>query len=641
MANLASERKPIRQRVANGTNQRHSGWRRSILFAGLIATMALFSAAAAHATPYTVNTLIDSSGASNCSLRDAINAANGSPTSGSTCTTPGAGTDTINFGVNGSISLGSTLPPITDPNLTITGPTTSPGITIDGVGKYQVMDVFSGATHIANLTIANGNASGASGDGGGIEVNKGSTLTVTNSTLSDNSATAGFGGGIENAGTLTVTNSTFSGNSGIAVFGGGIFNLGTLTVTNSTFSGNSAIGGLGGGIFNNGTATLKGTILAASTGDNCVGTIIDGGYNIADDKSCGFSKTGMADNGDGVDPMLAGGLANNGGPTFTIALLMGSPAIDAIPLASCTDQATPPNPLTTDQRGYVRPSPAHPTMCDIGAYEDNSIPSCISLGNALSFALESVGGNVTMGTNASVGKGTIPAGSVAGLDVSLGNSSGIGQNAISSSSALVLGTNANVSGACVTGGSPITISGSAARCGSTDTSGTSPLLTEYSESGTDASTFETAVIDATPTQSIGGFTLAVGGSRTLTDTVSGGLNLIRINGDVVLNNSSSLRLAGGTGDTLVVDITGNLSLGTNSHIQLSGLSPNQVVIKVRGAVSNWGDSSSINGTLLALDSVCAAGINDSVNGAVICGGAATFGSSLRVGFNPATNVCVP
>src|SRR5580700_9823512 len=123
MANLASERKPIRQRVANGTNQRHSGWRRSILFAGLIATMALFSAAAAQATPYTVNTLIDSNGASNCSLRDAINAANGSPTSGSTCTTPGTGTDTINFGVgvDGPISLGSTLPPITDPNLTITG----------------------------------------------------------------------------------------------------------------------------------------------------------------------------------------------------------------------------------------------------------------------------------------------------------------------------------------------------------------------------------------------------------------------------------------------------------------------------------------------------------------------------------------
>jgi CSLREA domain-containing protein len=91
MANLASVRKPIRQRVANGADQRRSGWRRSTLFAGLIATMALFSAAAAQATPYTVDMLNDSSGASNCSLRDAINAANGSPTSGSTCTINGNG----------------------------------------------------------------------------------------------------------------------------------------------------------------------------------------------------------------------------------------------------------------------------------------------------------------------------------------------------------------------------------------------------------------------------------------------------------------------------------------------------------------------------------------------------------------------
>jgi predicted acyltransferase (DUF342 family) len=104
---------------------------------------------------------------------------------------------------------------------------------------------------------------------------------------------------------------------------------------------------------------------------------------------------------------------------------------------------------------------------------------------------------------------------------------------------------------------------------------------------------------------------------------------------------ASLTLKGAAGDTVVVDITGNLSLGINSHIQLSGLSPNQVVIKVRGAISNWGDSSSINGTLHALDSACAGGINDSVTGAVICGRDATFGSSLRVGFDRATNVCVP
>src|SRR5580700_6869537 len=191
MASLASERKRIRQRVANGADQRRSGWRRSTLFAGLIAALALMGAATAQATPYIVNTLNDSNGAGNCSLRDAINAANGIPTSGSTCTTPGTGTDTIDFGVNGTISLGSTLPTITDANLTITGPTASPGTTVDGGNTHEVMDVLSGATHIANLTIANGKANA----------------------------------------------------------GGGIFNTGTLTVTDSTFSGNSAsVGGLGGGI---------------------------------------------------------------------------------------------------------------------------------------------------------------------------------------------------------------------------------------------------------------------------------------------------------------------------------------------------------------------------------------------------------
>jgi hypothetical protein len=489
-------------------------------------------------------------------------------------------------------------------------------------------------------------------------------LTITNSTFSNNDANDG-GGIYSNSGTLVVTGSTFSTNTGSDSGGGGIFlRLTVATITNSTFASNIAHDGaaveVGGGssltmtnstvttssstngaIATLGPSSLKSTILALNgSGGSCgFAGVADASYNLSDDASCNFSATGSNNNVTtlNLDPS---GLQKNGGPTKTIALEAGSAAIDKIPVADCTDQATPPNPVTADQRGYLRPSPAHPAMCDIGAFEDNSA-LCLTLGNALNFALESVGGDVTTGANASIGKGATPASSVGGLDVSLGNSSGVGQNAISSSSALILGTNANVSGACVTGGSPITVSGSAARCGSTDTSGTNPLLTEYSESGTDASTFERAVIDATPTQSIGGFTLAIGGSRTLTDSVVGAFNLVRINGDVVLNNSSSLTLKGAADDTVVVDITGNLSLGTNSHIQLSGLLPNQVVIKVRGAISNWGNSSSINGTLLALDSACAAGINDSVNGAVICGRNATFGNSSRVNFNPATNVCVP
>ncbi len=68
-------------------------------------------------------------------------------------------------------------------------------------------------------------------------------MTVTDSTLSGNSAGVGSGGGIDNSGTVMVTNSTLSGNSvsfGPNNNGGGIANSGTLTVIDSTLSGNSA-----------------------------------------------------------------------------------------------------------------------------------------------------------------------------------------------------------------------------------------------------------------------------------------------------------------------------------------------------------------------------------------------------------------
>ena len=118
------------------------------------------SAVTANATTYTVNTLNDSSGNGDCSLRDAINAANGNPTSRSTCTTPGSGNDTIKFSVPGTITLGSTLPAIanTAPNsLTING--SGQSITVNGNHAVEVMVVNSGATlSLANLTIADGNS---------------------------------------------------------------------------------------------------------------------------------------------------------------------------------------------------------------------------------------------------------------------------------------------------------------------------------------------------------------------------------------------------------------------------------------------------------------------------------------------------
>jgi hypothetical protein len=396
------------------------------------------SAAGAWAT-ITVNSLADPGEPGICALRDAITAAN-TMTATNGCVA-GKGHDTIVFSVTGTIKLTETLPWVTDSNLTINGPA-SPGITIDGGGAVQVMAVFSPITlKLDHLTIAHGaggiavfgataiisnstfSANGLSfGSGGGIE-SEDSTLTVTNSTFSDNGADAGagidisggtatisdstfsrntvghFGGGIVifPGTTATISNSTFSGNSttfggggGIAVFGGTaiisnstfsgstgggiLINSGNAAITNSTFSGNT-----GGAIDNLNSASVKGTVIAGqASGGNCSGPITDLGYNISDDDSCGFTATGSLND---TDPMLdPAGLSNNGGPTQTIALVSGSPAIDAIPLASCTDQDG--NPLTTDQRGFPRPD-AGENVCDVGAYEfqdfagDPGTASCI------------------------------------------------------------------------------------------------------------------------------------------------------------------------------------------------------------------------------------------------------------------------
>jgi hypothetical protein len=335
--------------------------------------VALALSTLANAATITVNSLADPGAPGICALRDAITAAN-SQTKVNGCKA-GSGNDTIKLSVSGTITLADTLPQLTDSRLNVSGP-----ITIDGGSNVQVMQIADGATvTINNLTIADGV--------GGIE--NGGTLTVTKSTFSANSDF--YGGGIfNNGGTLVVTNSTFSGNSGS--IGGGIDNDGggTLTITNSTFSSNNAaLYEYGGDINAFATVTLKNTIVAGNSGaPNCFGTITDLGYNISDDSSCGFSKTGKANNGDNVNPMLSSdGLTNNGGPTQTIALIAGSPAIDVIPLADCTDQDgdTPrerrsPIRLKTDQRGFPRPD-AGESVCDIGAFETQDSCSQNQQGN--------------------------------------------------------------------------------------------------------------------------------------------------------------------------------------------------------------------------------------------------------------------
>jgi hypothetical protein len=264
---------------------------------------------------------------------------------------------------------------------------------------------------VTNSTLNNNSATYGGGiynGSAGTNLTDPSTLTVSYCTLSNNSAI--YGGAILNDGIqslafvrTTVTNSTLNNNS--ATYGGGIYNNGqdalvrgsgfrtaALTVTNSTLSNNSASFG-GGGVFNNGSsgnggsgsasATLNYVTLTGSTGGgiynfgdsgtaefflyttllnagpsgsnitNSSGVVTSSGYNLSSDNGSGLLGPSDLIN---TDPKL-GPLQDNGGPTFTHALLSGSPAIDQAPFDR-----------QGDQRGYPRIG-----YGDIGAFEFQSL----------------------------------------------------------------------------------------------------------------------------------------------------------------------------------------------------------------------------------------------------------------------------
>jgi hypothetical protein len=275
-------------------------------------------------------------------------------------------------------------------NLDIEGPGAR-RLTIDGNNASTVFNIAVGVTvTIAGLTIDHGSGVFA----GGID-NQG-TLSVSDSTLSDN-VSSGSGGGIENNGlALSVTNCTFAGNSA-GSSGGGIDNGGTLTLVNSTLSGNSA-GFNGGGINSSGAllvidstvsqnkslrsgggiqcetpARLANTIIAGNTvtassssGPDVSGTVASLGHNLLGNTtgSSGWVSTDLLD----VNPLL-GSLTNNGSPTPTMALLPGSPAIDS-GSASITGFTVP----KLDQRGAIRGAAGLNAGAapDIGAFEASS-----------------------------------------------------------------------------------------------------------------------------------------------------------------------------------------------------------------------------------------------------------------------------
>lgn len=425
------------------------------IVAAAVAVGSLAGAGAAHAAPmtFTVTKTADTNDGtcnSDCSLREAVVAANANP-----------GPDTINLpagdyklsrtgtGENGSATG----------DLDIHGDTTLTGAgarqtTIDGqqidrvieIGTPSViMGLPAGPTVIVSGVTVTGGKTAQGEFGGGISISQSNaSLTLRESAVTGNNSGGGggfgVGGGIYDAGSLTVERSVIDHNQATDQGGGVAVDRGTASFTNVTFANNAVNGpqpsGGGGGLFvasdqpvsllnvtiaynsvpgnsfaGGGIASQPGsevgtpdvtatnTIVAQNSSRDCSQTIKTGGHNLDSDSTCGF--TGSGDQHSST-PNL-GPLANNGGPTNTVALETGSPALDKADNSKCP---------ATDQRGVSRPQPVG-GVCDVGAYEkevprpdlaitDKDHPDPVALGHTLTYTLTgsnqgpSSDGNVTI-----------------------------------------------------------------------------------------------------------------------------------------------------------------------------------------------------------------------------------------------------
>ncbi len=266
-------------------------------------------------------------------LNDTIGDGTMTSTTATNCTVSGSSWGIINKGILRTTNC--TLSGNGDGIYNQSGTLTATNCTVSG----NVIGIGNGGTAIITNCTINDNLTS-------IGNNRDGTLILTNCTLSGSTVS-----GLDNVGTLTATNCTVSGNIW------GLRSLvGTVVFTHCTFSGNTTFG-----LYNDpaysGTVTLRNTI-CVDNNINLNGSFIDGGYNITNGTA---AQVGLEVDGSG-NPVLA----DNGGPTKTIKLLPGSPALD-----KGNSFGT-----ITDQRGQARPfddltltNASGGDGSDIGAFE--------------------------------------------------------------------------------------------------------------------------------------------------------------------------------------------------------------------------------------------------------------------------------
>lgn len=232
----------------------------------------------------------------------------------------------------------------------------------DGGGIYRCL-YGAGQPLIIERSLIQANQAGPTGQGGGVVANCTGVLTITQSTIADNTTGSGGGGLVVDKVAATITNSTIAGNQATNEnsYGGGVWSYeASVRLVNSTVAGNSADFGAGMASSTGSTGSLRNTIFSNTATNpyntrwNCMGPLLqDEGGNLEHpgtpnnefDRDC----TSAMRHG---DPKLLP-LADNGGPVLTMALQSGSPAINAG--SNCP---------ATDQRNFPRVG-----ACDLGAYE--------------------------------------------------------------------------------------------------------------------------------------------------------------------------------------------------------------------------------------------------------------------------------
>ncbi len=223
----------------------------------------------------------------------------------------------------------------------------------DGGGLYVESDTFEiDYTEFSNNDTARG---------GGVYM--ATAGEVQHSAFFGNEATSS-GGGVHDAIGGFVRFSTLSDNT--APTGAGVYADSAQTLLDS----NTIAGNNGHGVFNQSGVFFENVVIAQNSGGNCSGSApAFGAFNLEDTNTCGFVSGVDMPNFPNTDPML-GPLQDNGGPTPTMALLPGSPAIDVV-----TSELRMNCEQMPDQRGHPRGRPRTDVggndvfLCDIGAYE--------------------------------------------------------------------------------------------------------------------------------------------------------------------------------------------------------------------------------------------------------------------------------